>query len=124
MQEFIELLKNWNHGIIKGAQARLARELDVSKVTVLKWTKGELNPSEIQIVKMAKVFKKEKTYLENIFCGKNNSMGNINSNNKISGSNNQIINNSIDIELLKKDIELLKKETENLRLKIELISKK
>lgn len=58
METFIELLINWHKGIERGSQVALARTLGLSKVTIGRWVNGDLKPSEIQIKKMAKLFKK------------------------------------------------------------------
>ena len=46
----------WNHGILRGAQAKLAKELHVSTATVALWATGKRNPSKGYIAMMAKLF--------------------------------------------------------------------
>ncbi len=66
-KEFLNLLIAWNNGIERGAQAKLSKLLEVSKVTMLRWVKNDLKPSEKQIKKMAKILKKTEEELKNIF---------------------------------------------------------
>lgn len=65
--DFLEILKKWNGGISRGAQARLAKELNVSKVSVLRWGRGDIPPSEVQINKMSKLLKIKPEVLNKIF---------------------------------------------------------
>jgi transcriptional regulator with XRE-family HTH domain len=64
---FVNVLQEWNDGILRGAQAKLARKLIVSRVTVLHWCQMQLRPSEIQIKKMAKLFCKTEEEIKNLF---------------------------------------------------------
>ena len=66
-KEFLDLLIAWNGGVERGAQAKLSKLLEVSKVTMLRWVKNDLKPSEKQIKKMASIFKKSEQELKNIF---------------------------------------------------------
>ncbi len=56
MNKFEKALMNWNDGILRGAQARLAKELRVSTATVALWTIGKRNPSKGYVAMMAKLF--------------------------------------------------------------------
>ena len=51
-----ELLKQINNGIVRGAQTKIAKELGISHVSVLRWFSGQLKPSEENIKKMSKIF--------------------------------------------------------------------
>ncbi|MDD2772724.1 MAG: XRE family transcriptional regulator [Elusimicrobiales bacterium] len=51
---FEELLKKWNHGILRGAQLRLAEALAISHPTVSGWVAGRNLPSEDLRPKVAK----------------------------------------------------------------------
>jgi transcriptional regulator with XRE-family HTH domain len=51
---FEMLLKKWNDGIQRGAQARLAREIGVDQTTVSRWSSG-IPPSEDLRAKVAKI---------------------------------------------------------------------
>lgn len=63
----ITLLKSINNGKISGAQRRLASLLGVSEVSVSSWINKNKKPSEDNIMKMAKIFKKSEEEVENIF---------------------------------------------------------
>ena len=56
MNKFEKALMNWNEGILRGAQAKLAKELRVSTATVALWTTGKRNPSKGYVAMMAKLF--------------------------------------------------------------------
>lgn len=56
MMEFERLLEAWNNGVLRGARAKLSKELGVSEVTVSRWAKGELKPGQETIKKMSKIF--------------------------------------------------------------------
>ena len=56
MNKFEKALMNWNHGILRGAQAKLAKDLQVSTATVALWATGKRNPSKGYIAMMAKLF--------------------------------------------------------------------
>ena len=45
MNQFEKQLEKWNNGVLRGAQAKLARILKVSTATVALWTTGKRNPS-------------------------------------------------------------------------------
>lgn len=62
-----ELLKKWNNGVLRGAQLHLAKELNISHVSVTRWFKGTQKPSEIYIKEMSKLFKKSESELREIF---------------------------------------------------------
>lgn len=56
MNKFEKVLAAWNDGTLRGAQAKLARELRVSTATVALWTTGKRNPSKGYVAQMAKLF--------------------------------------------------------------------
>ena len=56
MNKFEKALMAWNRGILRGAQAKLAKELRVSTATVALWTTGKRNPSKGYVAMMAKLF--------------------------------------------------------------------
>lgn len=47
---------NWNGGILRGAQAKLANKLQVSTATVALWATGKRNPSKGYVALMARLF--------------------------------------------------------------------
>ena len=57
MNKFEKALAAWNNGILRGAQAKLAKVLQVSTATVALWTTGKRNPSKGYVAQMAKLFK-------------------------------------------------------------------
>ncbi len=56
MNKFEKQLEKWNHGILRGAQARLAKILQVSTATVALWATGKRHPSKGYIAKMGQLF--------------------------------------------------------------------
>ncbi len=56
MNKFEKALMAWNNGILRGSQAKLAKELQVSTATVALWATGKRNPSKGYIAMMAKLF--------------------------------------------------------------------
>ena len=106
-----KFLKEINKGRLYKAQKILADKLDVSDVTVSKWCSGKMQPSDDNITKMAKLFKKSEKEIRDIFLNDNNTSKDI----KESGDNN-----FVDI----KEFELLKQKVKNLELEIELIKTK
>jgi SOS-response transcriptional repressor LexA len=60
-------LKEINNGILRGAQATLAKKLDVSPPSVMRWFSGEQVVSEENIKKMSKIFKKSEEEIKEIF---------------------------------------------------------
>lgn len=56
MNKFEKTLMAWNNGILRGAQAKLAKELQVSTATVALWATGKRNPSKGYVALMAKLF--------------------------------------------------------------------
>lgn len=64
---FGNLLKKWNNGIERGAQARLVAETGLSKALVSNYISGRQKPSEAAIKKIAKVLQVSEEELENIF---------------------------------------------------------
>lgn len=56
MNKFEKALAAWNDGSLRGAQAKLARELRVSTATVALWATGKRNPSKGYVALMAKLF--------------------------------------------------------------------
>lgn len=62
-----KMLEIWNNGIVRGARAKLSKEIGVSEVTVSRWAKGELKPGKEAIKKMAKLFGKTEKEIEIVF---------------------------------------------------------
>ena len=56
MNKFEKQLEKWNHGVLRGAQARLAKILQVSTATVALWATGKRHPSKGYIAKMGQLF--------------------------------------------------------------------
>ncbi len=56
MNKFEKQLEKWNGGILRGAQAKLARLLRVSTATVALWTTGKRRPSKGYVAQMAQLF--------------------------------------------------------------------
>ncbi len=56
MNKFEKQLEKWNGGILRGAQAKLAKLLQVSTATVALWTTGKRHPSKGYLSRMAQLF--------------------------------------------------------------------
>lgn len=56
MNKFEKQLEKWNHGVLRGAQAKLAKILKVSTATVALWTTGKRHPSKGYVAQMAELF--------------------------------------------------------------------
>lgn len=54
MTTFLELLKNWNGGIERGAKRRFSKAIGVEEVTVGRWVNGKGMPDEPAHPKIAK----------------------------------------------------------------------
>lgn len=67
---FEKQLEKWNNGILRGAQARLAKELHVSTAIVALWATGKRTPSKGFIAKMAGLFKLPEERVQRLFAQK------------------------------------------------------
>lgn len=56
MNKFEKQLEKWNNGVLRGAQARLAKTLGVSTATAALWTTGKRRPSKGYVAQMALLF--------------------------------------------------------------------
>lgn len=56
MNKFEKQLEKWNGGVLRGAQAKLAKILKVSTATVALWTTGKRHPSKGYAQQMAALF--------------------------------------------------------------------
>ncbi len=56
INKFEKQLEKWNNGVLRGAQAKLARLLHVSTATVALWTTGKRRPSKGYAAQMAQLF--------------------------------------------------------------------
>ena len=56
MNKFEKQLEKWNHGVLRGAQAKLAKALQVSTATTALWATGKRHPSKGYISQMASLF--------------------------------------------------------------------
>ena len=72
-----EILKQWNNGVLRGAQLHLAQKLNISHVSVTRWFKGTQKPSEIFIKKMSKIFNKSEEEIREIFNAEKENQNNI-----------------------------------------------
>ena len=64
---FENLLKKWNGGIERGAQARLVAETGLSKALVSNYISGRQKPSEAAIKKIAQALQISEEELDNVF---------------------------------------------------------
>lgn len=56
MNKFEKQLEKWNNGVLRGAQAKLARALGVSTATTALWSTGKRRPSKGYVAQMAALF--------------------------------------------------------------------
>jgi transcriptional regulator with XRE-family HTH domain len=93
-----ELLIDWN-GVLRGPQARLARELKLSTPGISERVNGRTTPSEANLKKMSKIFKKSEAEIKEIFGVKEKF--------------NQAANNggNVDFNFIKTEFELQNNET-------------
>ena len=56
MNKFERELEKWNGGVLRGAQAKLAKALNVSTAIVALWSNGKRHPSKGYIAQMAHLF--------------------------------------------------------------------
>lgn len=56
MNKFEKQLEKWNHGVLRGAQAKLAKVLGVSTATTALWATGKRHPSKGYVAQMAALF--------------------------------------------------------------------
>jgi len=67
MNNFEKQLEKWNKGILRGAQAKLAKCLRVTTATVALWTTGKRRPSKGYIAKMAQLFGLDESGVQRLF---------------------------------------------------------
>ena len=65
--EFKKMLVNWHNGIERGAQAELARKLNITTAMVAFWVTGRQKPGEENLHKMAKLFSVPLTNIKQAF---------------------------------------------------------
>lgn len=56
INKFEKQLEKWNGGVLRGAQAKLARLLQVSTATVALWATGKRSPSKGYVAQMSQLF--------------------------------------------------------------------
>ena len=56
MNKFEKQLEKWNNGVLRGAQAKLAKALQVSTATTALWATGKRRPSKGYVAQMARLF--------------------------------------------------------------------
>lgn len=71
MNRFEKELEKWNNGVLRGAQARLAKELNVSTAIVALWASGKRKPSKGYAEKLTQLFHLSAEQLEQIFSSGN-----------------------------------------------------
>jgi SOS-response transcriptional repressor LexA len=63
-----EVLREWNGGISRGAQRKLAQKLKLNEASVSSWLSGRAEPSEGNILKMSRLFNMPAREIEQIFA--------------------------------------------------------
>lgn len=91
-EEAKKILEEWNNGVYRGAQRRLARELGLEENTISQCLSGKQNPSERMINGMSKLFGKSKEEIKRIFCAEKEISAYTQNNIKSKGHFQQIIN--------------------------------
>ena len=66
-KKFLDLLKNFNGGILRGSQRKLAKLLKIDESSIANFRRGRQFPSEKLLKDMAKVLKAPEKDLQNIF---------------------------------------------------------
>ena len=92
VEEAKKILEEWNNGVYRGAQRRLARELGLEENTISQCLSGRQNPSERMINGMSKLFNKPKEEIKRIFCREKETSAYTQNNIKSRGHVQQIIN--------------------------------
>lgn len=67
INKFEKQLEKWNGGVLRGAQAKLARLLQVSTATVALWATGKRRPSKGYVAHMAQLFGLDEFYIMRLF---------------------------------------------------------
>ncbi|ACC98540.1 Transcriptional regulator, XRE family [Elusimicrobium minutum Pei191] len=67
MNKIEALLKEWNNGVLKGSQKKLATKLDVGESAVSGWISGRIKPGSDNIIAISKIFKKSEKEIKEIF---------------------------------------------------------
>lgn len=68
MSLFLQLLTQWNGGIRRGSQIKLAKELGISHTKISDWVANRQKPGEENIKKMAQLFGVPEKDLKEIFA--------------------------------------------------------
>ena len=68
MNRFEKQLEKWNNGILRGAQAKLAKCLHVTTATVALWATGKRHPSKGYIAKMSELFSLDEYSVTRLFA--------------------------------------------------------
>jgi SOS-response transcriptional repressor LexA len=67
MNKFERELEKWNKGVLRGAQAKLAKALNVSTAIVALWTSGKRCPSKGYVAQMARLFHLSEAQTKRLF---------------------------------------------------------
>ncbi len=67
INKFEKQLEKWNNGVLRGAQAKLARCLHVSTATVALWTTGKRHPSKGYLSQLGKIFNMDSYDVSRLF---------------------------------------------------------
>lgn len=70
MNKFEKQLEKWNRGVLRGAQARLAKALGVSTATTALWATGKRRPSKGYAEQMARLFSMDAFDVYKLFDGR------------------------------------------------------
>ena len=71
MNKFEKQLEKWNNGILRGAQAKLAKILQVSTATVALWSTGKRHPSKGYLNQLGRLFNMDPYNVAKLFLPSN-----------------------------------------------------
>ena len=66
-KKFLDLLKKFNGGILRGSQRKLSKDLKIDESSIANFRRGRQIPSEKLLKEMAKILKTTEEEMQNIF---------------------------------------------------------
>lgn len=101
------MLKDFNGGILRGSQRKLAKELNVDESYIANFRNDRQTPSEKLLKQMAKILKTPEKNLQEIFETESQPTANI-SNERFELMEEKIKRHDAEISLLKEELEKIK----------------
>jgi transcriptional regulator with XRE-family HTH domain len=119
-----KLLEDWNNGVFRGSQVKLARKIGVDDSTISAWLNGHSKPAVDKIRKLSEILNVSEKDIQETFNIKNkNAINNINPNNNVHGNITQTIS-SVDVASLKKELEITNEKLKAQEFMLKLILEK